>query len=150
MARANSWIGSLLAVGILLSLGAPALAGSVDGPFLRGDTNASGAVDIADAIATLEWLFIGGVAADCPDAADTNDDGVVDLADAVVTLGCAIEHASAIGYAEPFQPGGARMTPIGINCRICPRVHCEQRAHQAVVATQPVDERRRGATRFES
>jgi predicted transcriptional regulator len=67
-----------------------------------------------------------------------------------VTLGCAIEHARSIGYAEPFQLGGARPTPIGINCRICPRANCDQRAHQAAVATQPVDERRRGATRFES
>ena len=67
-----------------------------------------------------------------------------------VTLGCAIEHAPAIGYAEPFQLGGARMTPIGINCRICPRANCDQRAHQAAVATEPVDERRRGATRFDS
>jgi predicted transcriptional regulator/DNA-binding XRE family transcriptional regulator len=67
-----------------------------------------------------------------------------------VTLGCAIEHAPAICYAEPFQLGGARMTPIGINCRICPRVNCGQRAHQAAVATEAVDERRRGATRFDS
>jgi predicted transcriptional regulator/DNA-binding XRE family transcriptional regulator len=67
-----------------------------------------------------------------------------------VTLGCAIEHARSIGYAEPFQLGGARTTPIGINCRVCPRANCDQRAHQAAVATQPVDERRRGATRFES
>jgi predicted transcriptional regulator len=41
------------------------------------------------------------------------------------------------------------MVPIGINCRICPRMNCDQRAHQAVVLTQPVDERRRGATRFD-
>jgi predicted transcriptional regulator len=67
-----------------------------------------------------------------------------------VTLGCAIEHADEIGYAEPFHLGGARMTPIGINCRICPRAHCDQRAHHAVVVTLPLDETRRGATRFDS
>ena len=66
-----------------------------------------------------------------------------------VAMGCAIEHAPEIGYAEAFSVSGARMTPVGINCRICPRSNCDQRAHQAVVLSQPVDEKRRGATRFE-
>jgi predicted transcriptional regulator len=66
-----------------------------------------------------------------------------------VAMGCAIEHAPEIGYAEAFSVTGARMTPVGINCRICPRSGCDQRAHQAVVLSQPVDEKRRGATRFE-
>ncbi|NBE07026.1 helix-turn-helix domain-containing protein [Paragemmobacter ruber] len=66
-----------------------------------------------------------------------------------VAMGCAIEHAPEIGYAEAFSVAGARMTPVGINCRICPRAGCDQRAHQAVVLSQPVDEKRRGATRFE-
>ena len=66
-----------------------------------------------------------------------------------VAMGCAIEHAPEIGYAEAFSVTGARMTPVGINCSICPRAGCDQRAHQAVVLSQPVDEKRRGATRFE-
>jgi len=66
-----------------------------------------------------------------------------------VALGCAIEHAGEIGYAEGFSMGAARMVPIGINCRICPRANCDQRAHPAAVLTQPVDERRRGVTRYD-
>jgi hypothetical protein len=66
-----------------------------------------------------------------------------------VAMGCTVEHAAAIGYAEGFSVPAARMVPIGINCRICPRANCDQRAHQAVVLTRPVDERRRGATRFD-
>jgi hypothetical protein len=66
-----------------------------------------------------------------------------------VAMGCTVEHAGAIGYAEGFSVSAARMVPIGINCRICPRANCDQRAHHAVALTQPVDERRRGATRFE-
>jgi XRE family transcriptional regulator, fatty acid utilization regulator len=66
-----------------------------------------------------------------------------------VAMGCAIEHATEIGYAEAFSVAGTRMTQAGINCRICPRSGCDQRAHQAVVLSQPVDEKRRGATRFE-
>jgi predicted transcriptional regulator/DNA-binding XRE family transcriptional regulator len=67
-----------------------------------------------------------------------------------VAMGCAVEHAPEIGYAEAFTMQGARMTEVGINCRICPRQGCDQRAHQAVILNQPVDERRRGATRYES
>jgi XRE family transcriptional regulator, fatty acid utilization regulator len=66
-----------------------------------------------------------------------------------VAMGCMIEHAGEIGYAEAFSVAGARMVPIGINCRVCPRVNCDQRAHQATILTQPVDEKRRGATRFD-
>eukprot|EP00752_Nemacystus_decipiens_P000677 g677.t1 len=67
-----------------------------------------------------------------------------------VAMGCPVEHASDIGYAEAFSMPGAHMTPIGINCRVCPRPNCDQRAHHAVAAAEPIDERRRGATRYES
>lgn len=66
-----------------------------------------------------------------------------------VALGCTVDHAADLGYAEGFAMATARMTPIGINCRVCPRANCDQRAHQASILTQPVDERRRGATRFD-
>jgi predicted transcriptional regulator/transcriptional regulator with XRE-family HTH domain len=67
-----------------------------------------------------------------------------------VAMGCAIEYAGQLGYAEAFSVAQARMTPIGINCRICPRSNCDQRAHAAAIATDPVDANRRGATRFDS
>ncbi len=67
-----------------------------------------------------------------------------------VAMGCAIEHAPAIGYAEGVSLGTAPVTPIGINCRICPRPNCEQRAHQASILTTPVDANRRGATRYDA
>ena len=66
-----------------------------------------------------------------------------------VAMGCTIDHAVEIGYAEAFAVTAARMTQIGINCRICPRANCDQRAHQAAILTEPVDARRRGATRFD-
>jgi predicted transcriptional regulator/transcriptional regulator with XRE-family HTH domain len=68
-----------------------------------------------------------------------------------ITLGCSIEFAPRIVYAAQFQmnqPG--IVTPIGINCRVCPRHNCSQRAHQPVVLDLPIDEARRGQTRFES
>ncbi len=66
-----------------------------------------------------------------------------------VAMGCAIQFAPEIGYAESFSMRDARMIQIGINCRICPRSNCDQRAHQAAILTQPVDARHRGVTRFD-
>jgi XRE family transcriptional regulator, fatty acid utilization regulator len=67
-----------------------------------------------------------------------------------VAMGCSVDHAGDIGYAEQFALGGMTTTQIGINCRICPRLNCDQRAHQAVILSQPVDEKRRGPTRYEA
>ena len=67
-----------------------------------------------------------------------------------IAIGCSIEHADKIGYAEHFSMSGMQPTQIGINCRICPRPNCDQRAHHAIVMSQPVDTHRRGATRYES
>ena len=66
-----------------------------------------------------------------------------------VAMGCSIDHADQVGYAEGFRLAEARMTEIGINCRICPRSNCDQRAHQAALRLAPIDERRRGPTRFD-
>ena len=66
-----------------------------------------------------------------------------------VAMGCPIKHAGEIGYAESLKLNDALMTPIGINCRICPRSNCDQRAHHAAILSQPIDERRRGVTRYD-
>ncbi len=65
-----------------------------------------------------------------------------------VAIGCSVEHIGAIGYAEGQAMTDERITQIGINCRVCPRQNCDQRAHDAVVLTGPLDARRRGATRY--
>jgi hypothetical protein len=54
--------------------------------FIRTDTNTDNAIDIADAIFTLSYLFASGPAPSCEDAADANDDGALDLADGVYLL----------------------------------------------------------------
>ncbi len=66
----------------------------------------------------------------------------------VVALGCSVEHLDAIGYAEGLLRGTQKATEVGINCRICPRANCDQRAHNAMILNEPVDIRRRGATRY--
>lgn len=66
-----------------------------------------------------------------------------------VAMGCSIDDIGAIGYAEGLTISEERVTPIGINCRICPRSNCDQRAHAAAVLTDPLDASKRGATRFD-
>ncbi len=65
-----------------------------------------------------------------------------------VAMGCAKEDADALGYAETLNLTDPKPVEIGINCRICPRANCDQRAHQALVLSTPVDMARRGATRY--
>lgn len=69
----------------------------------------------------------------------------------VVTLGCEREYVSRIGYAAPFNlDDTSSIAEIGINCHICPRRHCNQRAYEPLHLTLPVDANRRGSTRYHS
>ncbi|MBI4587036.1 MAG: DUF1800 family protein [Planctomycetes bacterium] len=77
----NVFLG-LLFLGIL---GSPRTA-SAGASFIRGDSDASGVVDVTDAVHLLTYKFLGGAAPTCMDAADSNDTGEVDVSDAVYTL----------------------------------------------------------------
>ncbi|WP_102107492.1 helix-turn-helix domain-containing protein [Oceaniglobus roseus] len=69
----------------------------------------------------------------------------------VVTLGCERAHVRRIGYAAAFNPEDeANVARIGINCHVCTRQACAQRAHEPLHADLPVDTNRRGSTRYES
>ncbi len=91
-----------LACILAVALTAPTFA--IDGNqcprFLRGDTNADGGVDLSDAVATLGYLFSGGAAPTCQDAADADDSGKLELTDAIYTLSYLF-----LGSAEPPAPG---------------------------------------------
>lgn len=52
-------------------------------PFVRGEANRDGSLDVADAITILLYLYAGSVQTTCPDALDADDDGEVRMADAV-------------------------------------------------------------------
>lgn len=69
----------------------------------------------------------------------------------VVTLGCERIHAERIGYAQMLRVvDDATIAKIGINCHICPRQACSQRAHEPMHLNLRIDANRRGSTRFES
>lgn len=44
-----------------------------------------------------------------------------------VVLGCEASHAADFVYADAIDPNSPP-TPIGISCRLCPRIDCDQRA----------------------
>ncbi len=69
----------------------------------------------------------------------------------VVAIGCEQSHADRIGYTRPYNlEGPGLFSQIGINCHVCPRQACAQRAHQPLHMSLPLDTSRRGRTRYES
>jgi predicted transcriptional regulator len=68
-----------------------------------------------------------------------------------ISLGCELQYAKKLGYAAGFNVDDDRMfSRIGINCHVCPRQACSQRAHQPLFVDLPLDTTRRGKTRYES
>jgi XRE family transcriptional regulator, fatty acid utilization regulator len=68
-----------------------------------------------------------------------------------VALGCELQYANRLGYAASYKLDDPRMfSRIGINCHLCPRKACSQRAHRPVFMELPLDTTRRGNTRYES
>ncbi len=68
-----------------------------------------------------------------------------------IALGCELRHADRIGYASSYNlADDGLFSPIGINCHLCPRQACSQRAHQPMFMELPIDTNRRGNTRYES
>ncbi len=80
--------------------------------FVRADVNDSGAVDIADAVQALAYLFTGPLVVRCIDALDANDSGAVNIADPVFIL----EYLFTAGPPPtlPFPNPGLDPTPDGL------------------------------------
>ncbi|HZN57311.1 MAG TPA: IPT/TIG domain-containing protein, partial [Planctomycetota bacterium] len=113
----------------------PSLRGS---EFTRADTDASGALDISDAVRILGYLFIGEKAPPCLDAADSNDSGRVDIADATFILAYLFVGAKA--PPPPFLACGADPTPDSLECdqfAICPDSSADRRPVIAHATASP-------------
>ena len=70
-----------------------------DDPWIRGDANDDGAVDLGDGIFLLNELLLGGSVGNCFAAKDANADQVLDLSDALF-----IFDALFLGGASPPPP----------------------------------------------
>ena len=65
-----------------------------------------------------------------------------------IGLGCDIAYAPRLIYAQQYNLENPQPTPIGINCYLCERQHCRQRAHAPLNKTLNFDERARGMSLF--
>ncbi|MBI4605349.1 MAG: DUF1800 family protein [Planctomycetes bacterium] len=86
--------------------------------FIRADSNSDGAVDISDAVFSLEKLFSGGGNVACLDAADANGDERLDISDPIYTLSFLF-----LGAQAPPAPGlecGVDPAPGELGCRWYP------------------------------
>jgi hypothetical protein len=82
--------------------------------FRRGDFDSDMAVDIADAIRVLLFLFGGGMDPACPDAADADDSGTIEIADALRILGYLFLAQAPL--SEPFSSCGPDPTQDALSC----------------------------------
>jgi hypothetical protein len=90
----------------LLDLQVELRAATTTSFFRRADTNASGTVDISDAVGTFNYLFLGAAPPSCMDAADSNADGILDISDGVNTLGYLFGGTSEIPAPGPKECAG--------------------------------------------
>lgn len=102
--------------------------------FRRGNTNSDGTVDISDALYTLSFLFLGGPAPVCADAADANDDGTIDISDVLHTLSYLFLGSEAPSAPGPVAPG-PDPTPDGLVCGS--ELRCDSPANGELVDLVP-------------
>lgn len=65
-----------------------------------------------------------------------------------IGLGCEIRHAARLVYASGMDLDNSEGTPIGINCRLCERENCAQRAEPPLTRALMLDENTRRMTSF--
>lgn len=68
-----------------------------------------------------------------------------------IAIGCDLAHAGQLVYADGIDlSDSAAATPIGVNCRVCPRLDCTQRAFPPLSYRLAVDEHIRGVSSYVS
>jgi predicted transcriptional regulator len=65
-----------------------------------------------------------------------------------IGLGCEIRHAAKLVYATGLDLDKSEGTPIGVNCRLCERENCSQRAEPPITRTLILDENTRRMSSF--
>ena len=88
----------------------------VEYPFVRGDSNADGKLNITDPIVTLSHLFLDPAQKICRDAADADDDNKVNITDAIYVL--SFLFLGGPQPAEPYATVGLDPTPDLLGCTL--------------------------------
>lgn len=63
-------------------------------------------------------------------------------------IGCEISYAGELVYADGLDLRSAAIAPLGVNCRICPRASCPERAFPPLDREIVLDPDRRGVVPF--
>ncbi len=84
--------------------------------FVRGDVSVDGHINLTDAIQLLEFLFRGGDAPGCEQAADANDDGRINLSDAAQVLLHLVGGSGDL--PAPFPDCGIDPTDDALDCAV--------------------------------
>lgn len=93
-----------------------AVAGVGSWEFVRGDANGSGALDLADGVQSLEYLFVAGSPTPaCLDALDVNDDGTISLVDPVFLLSTLFVPGAPVP-PSPYPSCGVDLSPDPFGC----------------------------------
>lgn len=87
-----------------------------EAPFLRGDINSDGKINISDPISLLSWMFQGNTSPTCLDSADGNDDGKADLSDVLGLLSYLF--LGSFPPSEPFNECGQDPSEDELSCEI--------------------------------
>ena len=101
---------------LLWALAAPVgSTAAQDVPFLRGQVDQSGGIDMTDAIIILRYLFLGEWMPPCLDAADIDDSGFLNITDGILLLNYLFLGGAAPAQAEGGIISTARIGPIEVN-----------------------------------
>ena len=66
-----------------------------------------------------------------------------------IGLGCDMQYAKELAYSEGMDLQNKKLeTPIGVSCRICPRVDCQQRAYPPIDKDLKLDIGYRGSSPY--
>ena len=90
--------------------------------FVRGDANSDGSINLTDGVIPLLFLFSGGGAPVCLDAADANDSGAIEITDAIIIFSWLFTGGDVPAEPSPTAPGysaadcGEDLTEDGIDC----------------------------------
>jgi hypothetical protein len=103
---------SCVAPALLLLASAGAL--SAQSPFIRGDSNVDGGVNISDPLKTFGVLFVGDPNPGCDDAMDANDNGSVDISDGLYSLNFLFSDGPAL--PPPAGACGPDATDDALGC----------------------------------
>jgi hypothetical protein len=87
--------------------------------FRRGDADSDGKIDLTDAVAALLYLFAGGEAPACMDAADSDDSGAIEITDAITLLRRLFQGGAVL--PGPYPDCGRDPTRDALGCAAgCP------------------------------